>query len=188
MIGGRYRATVKVTAKATAAVLASAGLLSTALTACASDRAPLACSVQVSSAAPVQGSNELVTVKTAAGAKVVMAAQFRTSEPVRVTTADTAGIARITYAIGNAAAGYPVRVTAGASRNGANGSCTNTFTVTGLVTGPTLSAVFNQTGTASLGGFSAVIPDHALTLSFPAGVTVLGSCNAGTYSGALSLQ
>lgn len=67
-------------------------------------------------------------------------------------------------------------------------SCTNNFTVSGIVTGPTMTVEFNPAGGSSLGGFVAVLPDHVLTLSIPAGINVAGACNPGTFAGVLSKQ
>jgi hypothetical protein len=67
-------------------------------------------------------------------------------------------------------------------------TCTNNFTVSGIVTGPTMAVEFNPMGGSSLGGFVAVLPDHVLTLSIPAGITVRGACNPGTFSGTLAKQ
>lgn len=70
----------------------------------------------------------------------------------------------------------------------ATSTCTNNFNVGGTVTGPILTLAFNQSGTASLGGFVYLLPDHVLTLQVPSGITVTGSCNPGAYSGVLSKQ
>ena len=67
-------------------------------------------------------------------------------------------------------------------------TCTNNFTVSGIVTGPTMTVEFNPGAGTSLGGFVAVLPDHVLTLSIPAGIGVSGSCNPGTFSGVLTRQ
>ncbi len=67
-------------------------------------------------------------------------------------------------------------------------SCTNTFTATGIVTGPTFSATLNQAvagipSTALLLG--AITPD-ATQISIPGGINILSAnCNFGSFSGTL---
>ena len=101
------------------------------------------------------------------------------------------------------AAGVQATVTAALAQGPANGdgqfpesgtlvlttaTCSNNFTVSGMVTGPTATVQFNPSGNASLGGFAAVLPDHALTVPLPSGITVTGACNPGVFTGVLSKQ
>lgn len=110
------------------ALLAAAGLLGTGLTGCDSNPRPLACAAQLSSVTPAANSMETVTIKTAAGAKVLTKAAYATADPFRTTVADDTGTARVTYPVGTSAAAQPVTVTIGVTKKGANGSCSNTFT------------------------------------------------------------
>jgi hypothetical protein len=125
--------------RARLALLAVAALSSTGLTACASAPQQLACSAQPSSLTPAANTTETITINTAAGAKVLTQAAFATPNPFRTTTADGTGVARVSYPVGTSAAGHPVKVTVAAAKNGANGSCSTTFTPKPR---PTLHAAF----------------------------------------------
>lgn len=109
------------------ALLAAAGLLSAGVTACTAPKQLTACSVQLSSATPVAGSTQTVTVKTAPGATVVTQAPNPTGNAFRTTTADAFGIARVSYLVSPPTPGQAVMVTVGVKKNGVPGSCSNGF-------------------------------------------------------------
>jgi hypothetical protein len=116
-----------VVSKATFAVVAAAGLLGTGLSGCSSDAPQLSCSAQPSSLSPVAGTTQTIAIKTAAGAKILTDAALQTN-PFRTATADSAGIARVSYPVTAASAGRPVKVTIAVVKQGGNGSCSVTFT------------------------------------------------------------
>jgi hypothetical protein len=115
-------------AKATMAVLAVGGLLSAGLSACSPAPAPLACAAQPSSTAPGPNTTEIISIRTMPGAKVLTVATYLSAKPIRIATANDAGIARVLYPVGTAAPGYPVKVTVAVAKNGANGNCSTAFT------------------------------------------------------------
>jgi hypothetical protein len=109
-------------------VLAVGGLLSAGLSACAPAPAPLACSAQPSTSTPGPNTTEIISIKTAPGAKVLTVASYRSTKPIRIVTANGAGTTSVAYPVGTAPAGTPVKITVAVAKNGANGNCSTTFT------------------------------------------------------------
>ena len=90
----------------------------------------LKCVALPSTALPLQHANEVLTVRTAPGANVLTVARYRTVSVSKVGTANSLGIAKVTYNIGSATIGYPIHVAALVAKGTQRGSCSTSFTPT----------------------------------------------------------
>ncbi len=123
--------------RATFAVLAAGGMLTTGLSACSANTVALACTAIAGNPTPAQNATETITIKTLAGAKVATKAAFKAVTKIRPdVTADSTGIAKVNYAVAMAVPGYPVKVTVNVKKAGRTGTCTTTFVPKRAVTLP----------------------------------------------------
>lgn len=95
---------------------------------CSSPQPSLSCTAIVSSAHPAQYSNEVVTIKSVAGAKVLSVAGFKAGYVSKTVTTSGLGIGRATYNVGPAAIGRPVPVAVVVKQGGRSGACATSFT------------------------------------------------------------
>jgi photosystem II stability/assembly factor-like uncharacterized protein len=88
----------------------------------------LTCNASMSSSDPGQGTTTYVLVRTAGHAAVTTVAHFKTGQRIRHTDANAHGRASVAYAVGDALAGYRVRVTVAVRLGQRTGQCSTWFT------------------------------------------------------------
>lgn len=145
---------------------------------------------------PTQSSNGVGTYAIGGNGPCAMGATQFVSDGISPVTgtyigtfsSSAGGQATITAALAQGTANADGQFPAAGTLVVSTAACTNNFTVSGIVTGPEMTVEFNPSGSASLGGFVALLPDHVLTLSIPAGISVTGACNPGVFSGVLSKE
>ncbi len=120
----------------------------------------LGCTAIVSSAHPLQYSNDVVTITSAAGAKVLSVAGYRAGPVTRTMTTSALGIAKATYNVGPAAIGRPVPVSVRVEQGRRSGVCATTFTPArrsvSTPPGPWISC--DSTVFAGIGVYGQVVP------------------------------
>jgi hypothetical protein len=89
---------------------------------------PLPCHASMSNAHPADYTTTKVRVRTAAHARVVTVAHYRTTNHPKVAHANGHGRATIPYNIKGATPGYTVQVTVTVTRGRRSGSCSTSFT------------------------------------------------------------
>jgi hypothetical protein len=96
--------------------------------ACTPQTTPLSCTAGVSSAKPLQNTNETVTVRTSPGAHVTGVAGFATGAVTKSAVANGLGLASFVYPVGTATAGQSVNVAVKADKAAQSGKCATSFT------------------------------------------------------------
>lgn len=114
-------------ALAVAAVLALSAPL-VGLVGCTAPPAPLKCLASSSPTNPADNTNDTITVRSVAGAKVIAVAAYKTTSTARSTVTNALGVGKVVFPIGLATAGYPVKVSVSLAKGSQKGSCVTSFT------------------------------------------------------------
>lgn len=89
---------------------------------------PLPCSASMSNSRPADFTTTDVRVRTAALAKVITVAHYKTTNHKKTARAGTAGRVSVPYFISGATPGFRVKVSVNVSKSGRSGSCSTSFT------------------------------------------------------------
>jgi hypothetical protein len=113
--------TLRWTAATVAGGVAAGGLVA----GCGPAPKALKCSVVVSSAHPLQRTTQTLSVKTAAGARVITASS--SGAHVQPALANAIGLAKVAYGVGNSPLGTPIKVTTTVTKGSQRGVCATSF-------------------------------------------------------------
>lgn len=89
---------------------------------------PLPCHASMSNTHPADYTTVYVRVRTAALAKVVTVAHYRTTNHRKSRRTNRSGRAQVPYYISRATPGYKVKVSVRVTRSGRTGNCSTSFT------------------------------------------------------------
>ena len=123
-----------------AAVMSGAMVVGGVVVGCAPSPTPLSCVATVTTSHPAQQAKEVVTVKTAAHAKVLTVARYRRAAAPKLTVTNALGLGKTAYNVGPAAVGFPVKVVVAVAKGSQKGTCTTGFTPSSAPTSSTTTS------------------------------------------------
>lgn len=88
----------------------------------------LDCQASMSNSKPKDNTTTYVNVSTKKDAEVTTVAYYRSGKQEQTTTANSRGVAKVGYAVGNAAPGARVNVTVTVTSGRSHASCSTSFT------------------------------------------------------------